>query len=96
MSSSYRCAPKFQWIVFSSTGYECVHFKVRKLRKDYAVFVVLMHRECFSERRVASDEVLDVHPAGPVARLSMMTTSWCCARVSARFEPMKPAPPVTM
>ena len=62
MSSSYRCAPKFQWIVFSSTGYECVHFKVRKLRKDYAVFVVLMHRECFSERRVASDEVLDVHP----------------------------------
>jgi hypothetical protein len=48
----------------------------------------------------------------PVARLSMMTTSWCCARcdvsleteqehrqgavASARFEPMKPAPPVTM
>jgi hypothetical protein len=22
----------------------------------------------------------------PVARLSMMTTSWCCANVSARFE----------
>ena len=35
-------------------------------------------------------------PARPVARLSMMTTSWCCARVSARFEPMNPAPPVTM
>ena len=33
---------------------------------------------------------------GTVARLSMMTTSWCCDKVSARFEPMKPAPPVTM
>ena len=22
----------------------------------------------------------------PVARLSMITTSWCCANVSARFE----------
>ena len=28
----------------------------------------------------------------PVARLSMMTMSWCCARVSIWFEP---APPVT-
>ncbi|MDV4343077.1 hypothetical protein HL657_07820 [Methanoculleus sp. YWC-01] len=26
----------------------------------------------------------------PVARLSMMTTSWFCARVSARFEPSRP------
>ena len=43
-----------------------------------------------------AEEVLDVHPAGPVARLSMMTTSWFCTKVSARFEPMKPAPPVMM
>ncbi len=42
------------------------------------------------------EEVLDVHPACTVARLSMMTTSWFWAKVSARFEPMKPAPPVTM
>ena len=26
----------------------------------------------------------------PVARLSMMTTSWFCAKVSARFEPSRP------
>ena len=26
----------------------------------------------------------------PVTRLSMMTTSWCCAKVSARFEPGRP------
>jgi len=26
----------------------------------------------------------------PVTRLSMMTTSWCCAKVSARFEPSRP------
>jgi len=42
------------------------------------------------------EEVLGLLPAGPVARLSMMTTSWFWAKVSARFEPMKPAPPVTM
>ena len=30
------------------------------------------------------EEVLDVHPAGPVVRFSMITTSWCCAKVSAR------------
>ena len=42
------------------------------------------------------EEVLDLLPAGPVARLSMMAAAWCCAKVSARFEPMKPAPPVTM
>ncbi len=28
----------------------------------------------------------------PVARLSIMTTSWCCARVSARFEPDEAGP----
>jgi hypothetical protein len=31
------------------------------------------------------EEVLDLLPAGPVARLSMMAAAWCCAKVSARF-----------
>jgi len=51
----------------------------------------------FDERHPGmAEEVLDVHPACTVARLSMMTTSWFWAKVSARLEPMNPAPPVTM
>ena len=36
------------------------------------------------------EEGLDLLPAGPVARLSMMTTSWFCDKASARFEPSRP------
>ena len=62
-------------------------------------------REGLHEEVEVGDAPLDErHPARrcsmftrrPVTRLSMMTTSWCCAKVSARFEPMKPASPVAM
>jgi hypothetical protein len=44
------------------------------------------------------EEVLDVHPpaGGEVVDDDDVVVLLCDRNVSARFEPMKPAPPVTM